>query len=138
MVVWQKPNVMPDSVKDRLIKSYEHIIVLTKKKKYYWDHKASQEKGTTQEKRNMRDVWTINAGTFKGAHFATFPIELPKRCIKLARKKGDRVLDPFNGSGTTGCAALELGRKYIGLDLHYHDLAEQRIQKHKEQNTHGA
>jgi DNA modification methylase len=83
----------------------------------------------TKETRNIRNVWTFATQPFKGAHFATFPEELPRRCIRAATKIGDTVLDPFCGSGTTGKVALELGRNFIGTDLAYQDLAEQRIQK---------
>lgn len=75
--------------------------------------------------RNARTVWTISQTPNPQAHFATFPIELPIRCIKAGCKTGGAVLDVFSGSGTTGAAALKLGRKYIGIDLNpaYHDLA---------------
>lgn len=79
--------------------------------------------------RNPGDVWTIPVGRYPEAHFATFPIELPTRCIKAGCKPGGTVLDPFSGSGTTGAAARQLGRKYIGIDLSpaYHDLAKDRF-----------
>jgi DNA modification methylase len=79
--------------------------------------------------RNARDVWTISQTPNPQAHFATFPLDLPLRCIKAGCKPGGTVLDPFSGSGTTGAAARQLGRKYIGIDLNpdYHDLAKQRF-----------
>ncbi len=69
------------------------------------------------ESRNRRTVWTINTQPFRGAHFATFPVELPKLCILAGTKAGDVVLDPFGGSGTTGQVALELGRSAILCEL---------------------
>jgi DNA modification methylase len=188
MIIWHKTNPMPCSAKDRCTRSYEHIIVMVKQKKYYWDRKAAQEPQAPAGKkrialansrrlkptdkqfkrssqcavrganttdglvksrrsftkpgtgrndagrvitdngmRNLRDVWRFNVGNFGGAHFATFPLELPLRCIKLASRPGDIVLDPFNGSGTTAVAAAQLGREYIGLDRAYLDLAAQRV-----------
>ena len=62
-------------------------------------------------------VWTIPTQPFPGAHFAVFPVEIPRRCIAAGCKPGGTVLDPFSGSGTTGLAAGQLGRKYIGIDL---------------------
>lgn len=79
--------------------------------------------------RNARDVWTISQTPNPQAHFATFPQELPLRCIKAGCKPDGTVLDPFSGSGTTGEAARMLGRKYVGIDLNpaYHDLAVKRF-----------
>nr|WP_155073651.1 site-specific DNA-methyltransferase [Streptomyces taklimakanensis] len=79
--------------------------------------------------RNARSVWTISQRPNPQAHFATFPIDLPIRCIKAGCKPGGVVLDPFSGSGTTGAAARQLGRKYVGIDLNpaYHDLAKARF-----------
>lgn len=67
--------------------------------------------------RNPGDVWEIATQPFPGAHFATMPPVLAQRCIAAGCKPGGTVLDPFSGSGTTGMAAQNLGRKYIGIDL---------------------
>lgn len=66
---------------------------------------------------NARSVWTIASRGYKGAHFATFPIELPMRCISAGCPPGGLVLDPFAGSGTTGEAAAKLGRDYLLVEL---------------------
>lgn len=110
-IIWHKPNPMPESVTDRCTKSHEHIFMLTKKPRYFFDAEAVKEaavtpagtKGAKGSKarfetpgvnsrppeyavydgtRNLRDVWTFSTKPFKGAHFATFPPELPERCIK--------------------------------------------------------
>ncbi len=60
------------------------------------------------------------------SHFATFPEELPKRCILAATRLNDLVLDPFAGSGTVGKVAIELGRRAILCDLAYQNLASKR------------
>jgi site-specific DNA-methyltransferase (cytosine-N4-specific) len=79
--------------------------------------------------RNPGDVWSIPTRPYPAAHFAVFPIDLPIRCIKAGCRPGGTVLDLFSGSGTTGAAARQLGRKYIGIDLKaaYHDLARDRF-----------
>lgn len=69
------------------------------------------------EGRNPGDVWTIPTSPFPGAHFAVFPVEIPRRAIAAGCKPQGTVLDPFSGSGTTGMAAAQLGRRYIGIDL---------------------
>jgi DNA modification methylase len=68
-------------------------------------------------KRNKRDVWTINTESYREAHFATFPEEIPRLCIAAGSKKGQIILDPFAGSGTTGEVALRMERKFIGIEL---------------------
>lgn len=85
--------------------------------------------GGQQKGRNPGDVWSITTKPYPAAHFAVFPIELPFRCIQAGCKPGGTVLDPFSGSGTTGAAARQLDRRYIGIDLNpaYHDLAKERF-----------
>jgi DNA modification methylase len=50
-------------------------------------------------------------------HPAPFPIEIPKNAILLASREGDTIVDPFTGSGTTGVAAIQAGRKFIGFEI---------------------
>ena len=70
-----------------------------------------------------------NKKPYKGAHFATYPRELIVPCIRAGSEKGDIILDPFMGSGTTAITAKELGRDYIGCELHkdYGDLMRKRL-----------
>ena len=79
--------------------------------------------------RNRRDVWLINTVPYKGGHFAAFPPKLAETCIKAGCPKGGVVLDPFFGSGTTGAAAKQLDRHYIGIEINaeYCALARARI-----------
>ena len=70
-------------------------------------------------------------------HPTVKPIELMKYLIKLVTPKGGRVLDPFNGSGSTGCAAVELGCEYVGIELDpkYVEIAKKRIEAWNKQDT---
>lgn len=78
-------------------------------------------------------IWTFNGQSKKGAggHPAPFPVELPKRCIKLFSFVGDTVLDPFVGSGSTLIAAYLHKRKGIGVDIDkdYCGIAINRLQQ---------
>jgi site-specific DNA-methyltransferase (cytosine-N4-specific) len=67
--------------------------------------------------RNPGDVWSIPTRPYHGPHFAAYPIDLPLRCIAAGCEPGGTVLDPFAGSGTTGLAAIQLNREFIGIDL---------------------
>lgn len=84
---------------------------------------------TDRPTRNSRSVWTIATQPYHEAHFATFPEELPKRCILAGCPEGGLVFDPFTGSGTTGAVAVRLGRRFIGSEVNpaYIELAERRI-----------
>ena len=132
-IIWNKPNPMPESVKDRCTKSHEYIFLFSKSKNYYYDNESIKE--PTKEGgaiKNKRSVWTVNKKPYKGAHFATFPPELIEPCIKAGSQKGDIILDPFMGSGTTGMVAKSLGRYYIGCELHesYNDLIQNRVSQY--------
>ncbi|AYH41714.1 hypothetical protein A5N82_09665 [Christensenella minuta] len=172
-IVWQKPNAMPESVKDRPARSYEHIFLLSKSPRYYFNHEAIKQpvKASTVARyrravgenkysdgipgqtmqglfrtrrdslkmplmRNCRDVWTIPTKPYKGAHFATYPVDLIIPCILAGCPKGGIVLDPFLGVGTTGIAAIRTERQYIGIELNpnFCNLARDRIEKETERS----
>jgi DNA modification methylase len=80
--------------------------------------------------RNKRDVWTVNAKPFKGAHFATMPEALVEPCVLAGSREGDIVLDPFLGSGTVAVVAERHRRNWIGCELNpdYAAIAETRIE----------
>lgn len=229
-----KPDVNPESVKDRCVRSHEYIFHFTKESRYYFDHLAireaasaaslkriaqknfAQQKGGTKDYgktginvsrsarktienfaknpgRNKRTVWNMPTARLREGHFAAFPVSLPKTCIlastsevgccpkcgnpwtrlvnaqriatrpALSNKVDDTgkanrdkqrhvtvyetngwqpscdcgiaekvpavVLDPFNGAGTTGVAALEVNRNYIGMELvqSYIDISMKRL-----------
>jgi site-specific DNA-methyltransferase (cytosine-N4-specific) len=139
-IIWHKENPMPESVKDRPTDAYELIYVFAKSKRYYWDAGACREPATSKDAgpdgmRNMRNVWKIPLQPSNGEHCAPFPEELARRCISMASKPGDLILDPFGGSGTTGKVAMELGRRSVLLDINYtgegsyERVARERFQK---------
>ena len=155
-IIWHKPNPMPESVKDRCTKSHEYIFLLSKSKNYYYDNEAIKEpakdwgtrdrtngkyhnKGTglsphtglskSYPTKNKRSVWTVTSKPYKEAHFATYPPDLIEPCIKAGSRKGDIILDPFMGSGTTAMVSKQLDRHFIGCELHdsYKTLIDSRL-----------
>lgn len=127
-VVWNKPNAMPESVKDRPTRAHEYIFMLTKAEHYTYDYKAVMEQNGDKP-RNRRTVWDVNTQPFPDAHFATFPPALVRPCILAGTRPGDYVLDPFLGSGTVGVVCQETKRNFIGIELHpeYVLLAARRL-----------
>ena len=123
-IIWNKPNAMPESVKDRPTRSHEYIFMLTKKEKYFYDGQAIKENG-----RNRRTVWNINTSPFSAAHFATFPPALIEPCILSSTREKDFVLDPFFGSGTVGVVCKEYQRPFVGIELNdeYVRIAKTRL-----------
>ena len=156
-IIWNKPNPMPESVKDRCTKSHEYIFLLSKSKQYFYDNEAikepvKQDWGTrdrtkgkyhnpgtglaphsglskSYDRKNKRSVWTVTNKPYKGAHFAVFPPDLIEPCILAGSEENDIVLDPFMGSGTTAMVAKKHNRNYLGCELHedYASLQTDRI-----------
>lgn len=87
-----------------------------------------------KNKKNKRSVWTVSTKSFKGAHFATFPMDLIEPCLLAGCPRGGTVLDPFAGSGTTGIVAVNNDRNACLLELsdEYIEIAKDRI---KQQTT---
>jgi len=126
-IIWNKPNPMPESVRDRCTKAHEYIFLFSKNQNYHFDVDAIKE-----PTRRKRSVWNVTKKPYKGAHFAVYPPELIEPCIKAGSEKGDIVLDPFMGSGTTAMVAKSLGRDYIGCELHedYGNLIQKRVKEY--------
>jgi site-specific DNA-methyltransferase (adenine-specific) len=131
-IIWNKPNPLPESVKDRCTKAHEYIFLLSKSPTYYFDYEAIREpavSSTDDGLKNKRSVWTVPVRPYKGSHFATFPPELIRPCILAGAPEGGVVLDPFGGSGTTVAVAIEENRQGIAIELNreYAPLIEKRI-----------
>lgn len=133
-IIWNKPNAMPESVKDRPTRAHEYIFLMSKSEKYYYNYESVMEINGGS-RRNRRTVWDICTQPFPEAHFATFPSELVDPCILAGSKPGDYVLDPFFGSGTIGMVCQKRQRKYIGIELHpdYFLMAVNRLSANEKQ-----
>lgn len=81
---------------------------------------------------NRLNVWTVTPekGAIRGKHPATFPEPLARDHILSWSNPGDTVLDPFMGSGTTGKAAAQCGRSFIGIEIsaEYMNIATERVE----------
>lgn len=115
-----------------VIAPVELIIVFYKKN---WKKTSGSKKSTIE--RGDFIAWTNGLWTFSGeskkkiGHPAPFPVELPRRCMKLFSYKGDTILDPFLGSGSTLVATLLNDRIGFGIDIDtkYCNIALERLQK---------
>ena len=136
-IIWHKPSPMPESVTDRPTSAHEHIFLLAKSERYYFDNESVKEPAVYSDAmenagsmRNIRNVWTIATQPFAEAHFATFPPSLVEPCIKAGCPEGGTILDPFGGAGTSGLVADRLKRNAILIELNpeYAAMAQRRIE----------
>ena len=127
-----------EAIKEPCINSAEEQIAKRNKKQHRENASKEEAKYVKHnfikvekiyEKRNKRDVWSVNVKPYKGAHFATYPVELIEPCIKAGCPDGGIVLDPFMGSGTTAQVAIANNKQYLGCELNteYKYLQDQRI-----------
>lgn len=139
-IIWFKPNGAPNLSGRSFAASHETLIwasVSTKSRHTfnYLDMKHGDFPGDALKNpdKQMRSVWCIPNTPARektlGRHPTQKPLALLERLILACTKPGDVVLDPFVGSGTTGVAAVKLGRSFIGFetDREYSQLARKRI-----------
>ena len=134
-IVWQKPNPPPNLSCRYFTHSTETIIWAAKNSasKHYFNYKLMRKINGGKQ---MKTVWTFPAPgagekTF-GKHPTQKPIALLERMIFAGSVQNAIVLDPFCGSGSTGVAALKLGRRFIGIDrdeTYLRELAIPRLQQ---------
>ena len=122
-VIWEKPNPPPNLGCRTFTHSTEVILWATKAAKgsrhrYTFNY---QEMRRENGGKQMKTVWRMKAPTAAekqlGKHPTQKPLELIERCLRASTNEGDVVLDPFAGSGSTGVAALALGRRFIGIEI---------------------
>ncbi|HVL39975.1 MAG TPA: site-specific DNA-methyltransferase [Fimbriimonadaceae bacterium] len=124
-----KPNLPNGIVKNDL----EHILFLRKPgyRKPTPEMERLSHIPTDEYGRLFAPVWTDVTGQLRRDHPAPYPLEIPRRLIRMFSFAGDTVLDPFGGTGTTGIAALETGRNSISIEIEpkYVDQIEARFAK---------
>lgn len=139
-ICWFKPNASPNLSCRYFTASHETLIWAGKKKSSGHTFNYQTMKNGRFPKdfikkpgKQMRSLWAIGTPQAKekmfGKHPTQKPLDLLERIILAASNKGEVILDPFMGSGTTGIAALRHGREFIGIELdkEYYKLAGARI-----------
>lgn len=115
-IIWEKPNPMPENIKDRVRQSAEYILHFTNSGKYKFNPKSVMIRTKDGKLRLDNQVWVVSPEPKEG-HTATFPSRIVKRLLLATTDEGDTVFDPFLGSGTVLDVCLENHRKFIGCDI---------------------
>lgn len=121
-VIWFRPGAFIEAgVTDRPSRKYEHIFLFSKTIRNYHYSAETVADG---------DVWSIDHSRTRIGHNASFPLEIPSRCI-AASGEARKIIDPFMGTGTVGVASIKLAREFIGIEKtpKYFDIACERIEK---------
>lgn len=152
---WLKPACMPSSAKDRWTVDFESIGFFSKNGEYKFNQDlepavqgwsgstftngktadatirpiGTAERTVNDEIRNARTTWKINYEPSGESHYASYPTKLAEKMILAGTDPGDTVLDIFNGTASTGHAAIRNRRKYIGIELQpdYIAISEKRL-----------
>ncbi len=125
--VWVKPDAMPQLTGDRPGMGYESIVAC---------HAPGRKKWNGGGRCGVFTVATkSDPDAMRSGHPTQKPLMLMEMLIELFTDPGDLILDPFMGSGTTGVAAIRLGRRFVGFerDPKYFAIAERRITNAREQ-----
>lgn len=141
-ISWYKPNASPNLSCRFFTASHETLLWARKEKtaKHVFNYQEMKDGDWPEDQLKkkglqMRSVWSM--GTPKkeekkfGKHPTQKPLDLLKRIVLASTNIGDKILDPFTGSSTTGVAANLFGRKFVGIDLekNYLDLSLKRLQE---------
>ena len=124
LLVWDKKWIGPGGNRG-LRPSYEMVALFT-------------NEDFTIEDRGIADIKSVQWSSIKpNGHPAEKPVNLMKWLIEISTSEGDTIFDPFMGSGTTGVAAVQLGRNFIGCEINpdYFAIAERRIKEAQAQGV---
>ena len=139
LIIWNKRNCLSNTAwgswqspsAPSLRGMHEFIIIAGKGGKEFRKEIRPDTWGKKEFLEATLEIWNLTPETYNYKHPALFPVQLPRRLIKLYSYPGDIVLDPFLGSGTTAVAAKELGRKFIGIEIEekYCEIAVKRLRQ---------
>lgn len=129
ILVWEKPNAMPNMTRRTFTHSTEFVIWAVKGKNWIFNYEALKKLNPESQRdgspKMMRDVWRLpvvqggerlRGEDGKALHPTQKPETLVQRCIEASTNPGHLVLDPFAGSGTTAVVAKRLGRNSVGFE----------------------
>lgn len=143
IITWNKTNAMPSMTRRVLTHSTEFVIWAVKGKNWIFNYKDLKKINPEKQKdgtdKQMRDVWAmplvqgrerLRNGNGRALHPTQKPEEMLKRIIVASSNRGDLILDPFAGSGTTTVVAKRLGRNWIGIEKkrEYIEATKKRLQ----------
>ena len=129
-IVWHKPDPPPNALHTAFTHAHETLLWASKGKGYTFNYNLINSPHPSAQ---MSSVWRIPAVPMRekahGYHPTQKPLRLVRRALLASTREGDLIFDPFCGSGTTGVAAKELGRFFVGAELEeeFAQLAERRI-----------
>ncbi len=131
-ITWEKPNPPPNLSCRYFTHATETLIWAAKnhKSKHIFNYSDMR---VENEGKQMKSVWRFlppaSAEKIFGKHPTQKPVKLLERCILASTNEGDLILDPFNGSATTGVAAIKNNRQYVGIELDqdYLDVSVKRL-----------
>lgn len=157
-LIWYKRACMPSSAKDRWTVDFEPVYFFTKNAKYKFNQQLEPIKQVSLDRvqygwksdhdsighidveamgsrfanpdgRNARTLLDVPFEPQSNSHYASYPTKLAERFILAGSDAGDTVLDIFNGTASTGIAALRNGRNYVGIELNpeYIKISKQRL-----------
>ena len=151
-MIWSKKNPLPQVKQPRYNQVFEYMFIFSKGTPKTFNpimepckcagqvydstcKNMGGENGRTHKTFNINkekvksNIWEIAVAQNKTSHTAVYPYQIPYDHIRSWTNEGDIVLDPFMGSGTTGLAALDLKRKFIGIEMceEYFNLSKERI-----------
>ena len=134
-IIWEKPNPPPNLGRRTFTHSTEVVLWASKSSKgsrhkytFNYDEMKRENDG-----RQMKTVWRLKAPSASEKRFGKHPTQKPlaliDRCLRASTHRGDIVLDPFVGSGSTGAAALPIGRRFIGIEIdpEFIDISAKRL-----------
>ena len=144
-ITWFKPNAAPNLSCRYFTHSHETLLWAARdeRSKHTYNYAVMKAQAGGKQMRSVwpdipaedepQDIWVIptprRSEKEHGKHPTQKPLTLMRRIVEASSHPGDVVLDPFSGSGSTGVAALELGRFYIGIeqDPAYLELSRRRL-----------